>query len=266
MKEISFEEAKQLELDILVDITNFCDSHGLRYCIAYGTLIGAIRHRGFIPWDDDIDINMPRKDYEEFLRTYNADGKKYRVIDPSSEMARHSFAKVIDTRTVKDEPMIAYEQPLGIDVDIFPLDGMPDNEQEFEEWYRELYKIYAKFTLKNLRAAYYPKLTTRLKLKAKQLFCPSRKKLLARAQALHEKYPYESSRFVGCVESQYNGKGNRTEKENFAETVNVEFEGLSFKAPIGYDQILRSLYGDYMQLPPEEKRMTHHTNKMYWRA
>lgn len=265
MREISFEEAKKVELDILVDIAKFCETHGLRYYLAYGTLIGAIRHKGFIPWDDDIDINMPRADYNEFLRTYNKEGKIYRVIDPRDKNSRHSFAKVIDTRTVKDEPMMNYKEPLGIDVDIFPLDGMPEEEAEYDKWYDALYKIYEKFTLKGLKTSYYPRVATRWKLKAKQLLYPSRNRLLDKAQALHEKYPYETSKFVGCMESRYNGKGNRAEKADFADTVDVAFEDLTFKAPVGYDRILRNLYGDYMTLPPEEKRVTHHTNKMYWK-
>ena len=167
MREISFEEAKTIEKDILLDIVDFCDTHGLRYYIAYGTLIGAVRHQGFIPWDDDIDINMPREDYNEFLRTYNAERENYRVIDPRSDIARHSFAKVIDVRTVKDEPMINCREPLGIDVDIFPLDGMPDDMQAYDAWYAELYHIYEKLTTKALRASYYPKLSTRLKLRVK---------------------------------------------------------------------------------------------------
>ena len=208
---------------------------------------------------------MPRKDYEEFLRIYNEEGKSYRVIDPRSKEARHSFAKVIDVRTVKDEPMMNYREPLGIDVDIFPLDGMPEDMETFEKWYSELFTVYEKMTRKSLKRSYYPKWTTRAKLAVKQILLPSRKKLLAKAEALHAQYPYDECRYVGCVESQYNGKGNRTEKENFAETTDVEFENLYFKAPIGYDKILRSIYGDYMQLPPEEKRITHHTNKMYWK-
>lgn len=265
MKEISFEEAKKVELDILVDIARFCDEHNLRYYLAYGTLIGAIRHKGFIPWDDDIDITMPREDYNEFLRTYNQEGKIYRVINPREDIACHSFAKVIDTRTVKIEPMVAYKENLGIDVDIFPLDGMPDDKETYDKWYSELYRIYEKMTIKNLNRAYYPRLATRLKLQAKQLFYPSRRRLLDKAKALHEQYPYEKSAFVGSMESEWNWKGNRNKKELYAEAVEVDFEGLKFKAPVGYDAILRGIYGDYMQLPPEEKRVTHHTNKMYWK-
>lgn len=265
MREISFEETKKIELDILVDVAKFCDEHGLRYYLAYGTLIGAIRHKGFIPWDDDIDITMPRADYNEFLRTYNAEGKVYRVTNPRDKNSRHTFAKVTDTRTVKIEPMVDYAEPLGIDVDIFPLDGMPDDEVVYEKWYAELYDLYEKFTVKCLKGSYYPRFTTRLKLKAKQLFYPSRKRIMDKAQALHEKYPYETSEYVGSMECQWNWKGNRNKKELYADAVEVDFEGLKFKAPVGYDAVLRGIYGDYMELPPEEKRVTHHTNKMYWK-
>ena len=266
MRELSFEETKQVELDILVFVADFCERHGLRYFLTYGTLIGAIRHKGFIPWDDDVDIQMPREDYNELIRIFNAENGLgiYKAIAPTDKASRHAFVKIIDTRTVKEEPHLRYKELLGVDLDIFPIDGQPDDTAAFEAWYQSLVQIYQKYALKTVTPTY-PKLKTNLNLIRKQLFIPSRQTLLKKAAKLHAQYPYETSRFVGTVESAYNGKGNRTQKEDYDGFVTVEFEGRAFRAPQGYDRILRNIYGDYMQLPPADKQVTHHENKVYWK-
>ena len=145
MKPMSFEETKQVELEILTNVAEFCDKHEIQYFLAYGTLIGAVRHKGFIPWDDDIDIWMPRADYNRFLKIYNKENSdsQYKVISPYDKISRHTFVKVVDTRTVKIESGIDYSNGyLGIDVDIFPLDGQPDNDKDYFKWYNKLQKYY----------------------------------------------------------------------------------------------------------------------------
>jgi lipopolysaccharide cholinephosphotransferase len=265
MREISFEESKKVELDILVDVAKFCDEHGLRYSLAYGTLIGAVRHKGFIPWDDDIDITMPRADYNEFLRTYNQEGKFYKAIDPRSSIARHSYVKVIDTRTVKIEPMIEYEEYLGVDIDIFPLDGMPADDKIYDKWYATMHSIYRKYVYgimtPNAKSHW-----SNFKLRVRKIGVPKDVGiLLDKAQTMHEQYPYEECEYVGALECPWDWKENRVKKELYEQRVEVDFEGLKFKAPAGYHSILTSIYGDYMCLPPEAERVTHHNNETYWK-
>jgi lipopolysaccharide cholinephosphotransferase len=172
--------------------------------------------------------------------------------------------KVIDTRTVKIEPHLRYKEQLGVDLDIFPIDGQPDDTATFEAWYAELMKIYKKYVLKTVTPTY-PKLKTNLNLIRKQIFIPSCQTLLKKAEKLHAQYPYETSAFVGTVESAFNGIGNRVEKTAYEDYTLVEFEGYTFRAPKDYDKVLRNLYGEYMQLPPVEKQVTHHENKVYWK-
>lgn len=269
MKEITLEESKKLELEVLSDFVKFCEAHNLRYYLAYGTLIGAVRHKGFIPWDDDVDVQMPRDDYNKIIEIFNTENtnQRYRLISPTAKEAKHSFVKIIDTYTVKKEEGYTYDKYsyLGVDIDIFPIDGTPDKQEEFDVWYQKLYKAYKDYEF--LKMGYTGSFSARIKLflhKAARLF-KTKKGCLKKAWLLHKAYPYENCEYVASVECAYNGKGNRVKKELFEETVLLEFEGIFFKAPKGYDAILRNIYGEYMQLPPIESQVTHHKNKVYWR-
>lgn len=131
MRNISFEEMKKVELEILSFFADFCETHNLRYFLAYGTLIGAIRHKGFIPWDDDVDIQMPREDYDILISLFNiGNDSPYRLISPLEKQSCYTIVKIIDTRTIKIENGIKND-PLGIDIDIFPLDGIPSVDKAY---------------------------------------------------------------------------------------------------------------------------------------
>lgn len=265
MKPMQEGEIKAIELAILDAVADFCDAHGLRYYLAYGTLIGALRHKGFIPWDDDIDIQMPREDYNRLIASFDREcaSPHLKLIAPTDPLSRHAYVKIIDTRTVKIERDFDYRRgPLGVDIDIFPLDGQPDAEPEFERWYAKLQKLYWRYHFNNFS----PKgsLKRRLGVPFMKLVF-NKKRIQRQTERLHARYPYEHSCFVGAVESCHNSKGNRAPRALFEESVWVEFEGRRFKAPAGYDAILKNIYGSYMELPPEEKRVTHHTGECYWK-
>ena len=267
MKDISFEEAKRLELEILVKVADFCEKHGLRYYLAYGTLIGAVRHKGFIPWDDDIDIWMPRPDYEKLMEIFNTENedKNFHLIVPTAkESGFHTYVKVINVNTDKTELGKKKGSVLGVDIDIFPLDGQPEQEKDYESWYHKLMRLYKRYTFSCKSLDGYP-LKTKLHILLYRGDALWRDKIFAEALKLHAQYPYERCKFVGATETIDNGIGNRFEREWFEDSVMLEFEGLSFRAPKGYHEILTKIYGDYMQLPPESQRVTHHTNTMKWK-
>ncbi|MBE6808462.1 MAG: LicD family protein [Ruminococcaceae bacterium] len=267
MKLISLEENKKLQLEILKNVAAFCDEHGLTYFLAYGTLLGAVRHKGFIPWDDDIDIQMPRDDYNKLIEIFNTQNKdnKYRLISPEENISKHPFTKVIDIRTIKNENGISYrEGALGIDIDVFPLDGTPDDYKEYKKWYKKLNRVYWQYHFANIDI----KSSKKLKIKIASAFMKpfvNRESALKKARDIHKQYPYKSCDYVAVVESIFNSINNRTEKSNYTDTVLLDFENCKFKAPVGYDVILSSMYGDYMKLPPKEKQATHHDNDTYWK-
>ena len=121
-------EIQEIELEILSNIAAVCEQHQWRYFLAGGTLLGALRHKGFIPWDNDIDISMPRRDYEKLLQFYKENGNRYKILQVGENTNYYlPFAKVVDTETLLVEKSIETQVPeLGLFVDIFPIDGVGD--------------------------------------------------------------------------------------------------------------------------------------------
>lgn len=267
MQKMTMEECKRVELEILIDVAKFCDEHGIEYLLAYGTMLGAVRHKGFIPWDDDIDIYMTRADRNKFLELFTGEAKPKHLeaIGPHDVRSKNTFTKVIDTRTYKAEADYTYpDGELGVDIDIFTLDGQPDDDSEFERWFSKLERLYTldffmtlgKFkTLKRKLAA--------VAIFPIKIFYP-RKKLRLKIDKLHEKYPYETSKYAGATDGICCRRLDRAPKECFDEYIWADFEGHKFKMAKGYDAIMTKMYGDYMQLPPEEERWVHGSTS-YWK-
>ena len=122
MKKITPEEIKKIQLDLLIQFAEFCKKNNLYYCLAYGTLLGAIRHKGFIPWDDDIDVIMPRPDYEKFCKLV----AEKKIATSLQNNSTYPFVKIIDTRTLVRE-RFAQKEEVGIWIDVFVLDGNFNN-------------------------------------------------------------------------------------------------------------------------------------------
>ncbi len=272
MKPISSTQLKEIEFNILLAVAEFCEEHNLTYFLAYGTLIGAVRHEGFIPWDDDVDIMMPRKDYDYLICNFNQCMKDthYRAIVPFSKHAKHSILKIGDNRTVKTEPEYHYrsgKETGMIDIDVFPLDGVPEEISQYENWYKKLHHLYTAFfvkqrTFKNLNNR--EKIKTLIK-KMHYHYSFTKKEIIKQTQQLHQKFPFDECNYVGCIESCWNSKKNRFKKEWFEEYTLLKFCNHELRAPIGYHEILSQMYGDYMQLPPVEVQVPHHLMNVFWR-
>lgn len=270
MKPISFEESKKIELEILKFVASICDKYGLKYYLAYGTLIGAIRHKGFIPWDDDIDIQMTKEDSDKLyeIMCHECEGTRFRMISPTHKDAVHGFYKVIDTTTIKREYGLENSKiEYGVDIDIFSLTGAPADDIEFANWYKKLYKLFRKVEYKNFRlcGSWKFKLLTLFRKFLLNATFTTKKKLIKKIENLRKKYPYATSEYIGCYEGCYSKKGSKGKKEWYRDTIDVDFEGLKFKAPIDYHEVLTACFGDYMTPPPIEEQVTHHVNNMFWK-
>lgn len=264
-KKISREESKRIMIRILNDVVRFCDERGITYFLAYGTLLGAVRHKGFIPWDDDIDIMMPRPDYERFIVKYNESGT-YSICNPFDKDSVFVWSKVYDRNTLKIEATVDYSlvNPIGVDIDVFPLDGQPDDEH-YEEFVKDT--EYRLGIFNRLETCYHhlPKIyhvKSILRCLAHRII--GKKHYIKQYIQSAKKYGFDDSTRVGYMNPYFPYK-DRYHKEIFEKKEKIEFEGNEYWAPAGYDEYLKCMYGDYMQLPPLEKRRTHHSNNIFWK-
>lgn len=276
MKKLDLNEIKMVELDILREVTAFCDKNNIIYYLTGGTLLGAIRHKGFIPWDDDIDIMMPRPDYIKFIKEYNKwDKKNYNITSVYNDKnTLIPYAKVCDTKTRKIERNIDYSDKFirGIDVDIFPLDGLPNsynNAKNFIILQQILNKIYVllltKYERHKNKLINIFKFSIYIFLKAlKTLNVINVYKITKIINSNSAKYDFYSSKFVAVSVFPHYGQNEIALSYNFKKRIKVKFETDYFYVPLGYDEYLKGVYGNYMKLPPKSKRKTHHVSNSYW--
>lgn len=265
MKEINSEEIKKLELQILDVIADFCEKNGLRYYLCGGTLLGAVRHKGFIPWDDDIDILIPRDDYEKFkvLFPKRVENDEFEMISYESGKSYYPFIKVVNNKTIIQEKYISEKYQTNIWVDVFPLDGMPDSELQIRYRFFEI-KILKSILMLSVSN---PNTGTNLFWKLmKRMFVPLFKnlnirKMCDRLDRVSSKTSIKKSPYVGGFLWGY-GPQEKMPRV-FLEQIEMEFEGKKYKAPKCWNYYLTALYGDYMQLPPEDKRIYHGFKAMW---
>ena len=265
MKEIEKKAYKQIPLNILIHVADFCKRNGIRYSLAYGTLLGAIRHKGFIPWDDDIDIIMPRADYERFKKIYHSE--RYPFSDITINKAHPTcMGKVYDTNT-----FFYYKKTIrrsyGLFIDVFVVDNFPTIANERKRWLK---------TIKCLQHINLAKNTSMLDIfhaytgqrRWRELLFKLTPLPLSFVQrqisALSVRYDNELTGLVGITVSVDNPQDTYP-ADLFEHYSEVEFEGQYFSAIKNYDLWLKTCYGDYMQMPPKEKQVSKHNIVAYYK-
>ena len=263
MRKLELEEIKQIEYDILVAFDKLCEENHLYYTLSGGTLLGAIRHKGFIPWDDDIDVMMPRPDYDRLLHTIDVNYENFpsylkveKWTDGSNE---YPFIKVVDKRTKLSAEF--YDESRGttnVWIDVFPIEGNPDDGEALKKLHKKslfMRKILCTKMAKNGEGTTLIKRI--LKPFVKLALCPvSFHSLCKKIDNWAKQYDYHTSNKVGCVMWGY-GVRESMSKAGYDKPVKVQFEKGEFNAPSNYEEYLSNLYGDYMKLPPEDQRVVH---------
>jgi lipopolysaccharide cholinephosphotransferase len=265
MKEITPAESKQLMIEVLEAYATFCDTHHLRYYLTYGTLLGAVRHQGFIPWDDDVDVMMPRPDYEKFLDlTKNGLGFKMKVDSfKTNPKYIYPYAKVIHEDTLVIEEFYNYNT--GVYIDIFPVDGLPTEPQERAAHYKKMAQTRKFHSLAYRHKTHWdnPLKNIRMKILIQLIHLYGDHRILKQIDTLAKSFDYEKCETVGIIVWGYGGR-EACLKEAMSSSMELPFEGLSLKAPQNTHAWLKQVYGDYMTPPPLEKRTSAHISKIFW--
>ena len=261
LQELTIKELRSIQLDILEDVNDFCKKNSINCFLAYGTLIGAIRHKGYIPWDDDIDIMMTRPDYEKFITNYHSD--KYNILNVDLDPRYpYSFSKIHDPSTkVVEYSSLKFD--IGVNIDLFTIDGLPNTENKRNTYTRKLMRYIRLKEIKRIKFSKNRKMSKTILLfllKTGIFFIPSQF-VIKRLVKLIKQYDFNKSSFAS--ELNFFQKNRVFRKELFMDSVNVVFENKIYKAPVGYDIWLKTIYGNYMELPPVEERKTHHVFHVY---
>lgn len=260
MKKLSHREVQIAGLDILIEFDKVCQKYNLQYSLAYGTLLGAIRHRGFIPWDDDIDVCMARTEYIKLLKIgHIIKNDRYQLKSNLLGNLNAPFAQYIDTRLHGESAYSNSARYVEWGIDIFPVDGLSNKDDDNKKIYKEeaiLRKMINIAESKDNGKSFF-------KRKIKNILRPIINKyginrLVSRIEKLASTYSFEASRYVGVI-AWGEGPQEKLLKKDFMERTKVEFEGRMFPAMSCWDTYLTNIYGDYMELPPLKDRINHDT-------
>ncbi len=264
MENSSIEELKNVELEILKNFIEICNKLNLTYYLDCGTLLGAIRHKGFIPWDDDIDVIMPRPDYDEFMQ------KAGELLKPeyflqnynTDKQFQQAFSKIRDSRTTFiEKEIINLDINHGIYIDIFPLDGYnPENEEQNKKNEENFYLLRLQTQRRFEGFKILPEKQEKFKISDKKYGKMTNYELNIEKEKIAKQYDYDKCKYVKSYYSDF-ADNTPIPKEIFEKGELKPFESIMANVPQGYDEYLERLYGDYMKLPPLEKRVSNHNAK-----
>lgn len=261
-KTLSSIEQKQILLGLLKFFDKTCRDNGIKYSLIGGSLIGAIRHKGFIPWDDDVDVIMMPGEYKKLLNVLKKTKSHYALLTPgSSKTYRCPFSKLVDTRTTVEEMGYNKIENYGVFLDVFCYHYVPNNA------FARLVKCCRQYFLKKMFAVLELNPKTEEGVLKRILYLPSK---LVPARLIKRRYAgiCNSNKPTKYIFSNWPTYGIRQETQfskNVSSYIDVRFEDMKAMVFSGYDEILKNTFGDYMKLPPKEKRVSPHKMDIKWR-
>ncbi|MDO0918219.1 MULTISPECIES: LicD family protein [unclassified Enterococcus] len=263
MEENDLKKLKQINLEIIKYFDKFCRENNINYWMDGGTLLGAVRHKGFIPWDDDIDIGMLRNDYNKFLEKYNEENEffVFQSLENDSNYP-HAFGKFGLKGSVLLEKDTPSEFKQKISIDIFPFDNAPNNllSRKIQKFCTKYVKILIykksgyKFSFE--KKGIIGSLFGQLLLFFSRIF--SKKVLIKLLNYSSQKYNAKKTNFVFSVGTNYTYEDKLFPYEVVSELTELPFENIMLFGPKDWDFYLKQMLNDYMSLPPIEKQVTHH--------
>ena len=272
-KPLTTRQDQQAAAEIMDKIHNICKELNLQYFLAYGTLIGAVRHGGYIPWDDDLDIMMSRPDYEKLAAYFKSNEQALKPLEffapDTVEAYPYMIARVSDSRYVIETDN-EKDCGMGAFVDIYPMDGVGDDYEKAVKFSKNAGK-YASLCFLSTRLRCVKGLTTsklRLLIKFPAFVLAKlvgKRWFMDKLSGFSQQCDYENSQYIACVIWESGGEKAVFPKAWFAETQEADFEGRKFYIPKEYDAVLKKYYGEYMELPPEGDRIAHHFYRIYRR-
>lgn len=269
-KIIPSEDIKRICKNILEFFSDYCRKNGLTFFLGYGTALGAVRHRGFIPWDDDIDVMMPRPDYERLISMFDNSTENYLLlVHAKDKHYYYPFAKLCDKKTILVEEHYSNDTNMGIYIDIFPLDGNGTEHTEAKKHLKKCIKTQQK--LNNAMAKHFFRSNSNFiieiirYLRYRFLKLVGSEYFFNKLDLFIKKYSYDNSKYISNNSWCTYAARDLFEKSMFQKSMDIEFEGKPYPIPENYDVYLSSLYGEYMKLPPEEMRISHHDMVAYYR-
>lgn len=250
---------------IVKEVKRICEENEIKYFMIAGTLLGAVRHKGFIPWDDDMDIGMLREDYEKFIKLAKSNIRDEFFLQTTETDSAYglNFAKIRLKNTFIEEAAASTEAQKGISIDIFPFDAVPENAEEESKHNKRTYflrrLLLAKQNYNVCGKKEYIKRIVYAGLKFIALFY-SCEKICEKLDNECKRYnkPGEKPTRIVNIGGAYGYKKETIMREWVDSTAELQFEDFTLSAPVGYKEYLEYFYGDYMTPPPEDKRYNRH--------